>query len=107
MKQLDVVLNGLSQYLSMLRDSKERGHASLCSTLTVGLLNVEKQALLELGKELDLSEKEIVRLAIIWLAYGIKYEAITRIYKCQRLVFDKITEQWSRENQGKPPNPQI
>ena len=90
-----------------LRDSKERGHTSRCKTLTVALPNAEKQALLELGKELDLSEKEIVRLAIIWLAYGIKYEAITRIHKCQRLAFDKIAQQWSRENQGKPPNPQV
>ena len=54
-----------------LRDSKERGHTSRCKTLTVALPNAEKQALLDLGKDLDLSEKEIVRLAIIWLAYGI------------------------------------
>ena len=75
--------------------------------LKVALPNVEKQVLLELGKELDLSEKQIVRLTIIWLAYVIKYEAITRIHKCQRFAFDKIAEQWNRENQSKPPNPQV
>ena len=67
-------------------------HINRCNTLTVGLPNIEKQALLDLGKELDLLEKEIVRLAIIWLVYGIKYEAITRIHKCQRLAFYKIAE---------------
>ena len=63
--------------LYALGDSKERGHAACSKTLTVALPNVWKKVLLELGKELDLSEKEIVRLAIIWLAYGVKYEAIT------------------------------
>ena len=52
-------------------DSKERGHAARSTTLTVALPSAEKTALLELGKELYLSEKqrEIVRLVIIWFAY--------------------------------------
>ena len=90
-----------------LRDSKERGHTARSKTLTVALPNAEKKALLELGKELDLSEKEIARLAIIWLAYGIKYEAITRIHKCQRISYDKLADKWSKENRGKAPNPQM
>ena len=64
-----------------LRDSKERGQTARSKTLTVALPNAEKKALLELVKELDLSEKEIVRLAIIWLANLNKYGAITRIHK--------------------------
>ena len=88
-----------------LRDSKEIGHTARSKTLTVALPNAEKKVLLELGKELDLSEKEIVRLAIIWLAYGIKYEAITRIHKFQRISYDKLADKWSKENRGKAPNP--
>ena len=84
-----------------------RGQTACSMTLTVALPNAEKKVLLELGKELDLSEKEIVRLAIIWLAYGIKYEAITRIYKCQRISYDKLADKWSKENRGKAPNPQM
>ena len=85
----------------------ERGNAARSKTFTVVLPNAEKKVLLELGKELDLSEKEIVRLAIIWLAYGIKYEAITRIHKCQRISYDKLADKWSKENRGKAPNPRM
>ena len=89
------------------RDSKERGHTARSHRLLISLPNSEKQALLEIGKELDLSEMEVVRLAIIWLAYGIKHETITRIHKCQRIAIDALADKWSRENRGKPPNPRV
>jgi len=89
------------------RDSKERGHTARSHRLLISLPNSEKQALLEIGKELDLSEMEVVRLAIIWLAYGIKHETITRIHKCQRIAIDTLADEWSKKNRGKPPNPQV
>ena len=89
------------------RDSKERGHTARSHRLLISLPNSEKQALLEIGKELDLSEMEVVRLAIIWLAYGIKHETITRILKCQRIAIDTLADEWSKKNRGKPPNPQV
>ena len=72
-------------------------------TSTVSLPKAEKKGLLELDKDLDLSKKEIVRLLIIFLAYGIKYEEINRINNCQRIIYDK----WNKENRGKSPNPQM
>ena len=50
---------------------------------------------------------EVVRLAIIWLAYGIKHEIITRIHQCQRISIDKLADEWSKKNRGKPPNPRV
>ena len=50
---------------------------------------------------------EVVRLAIIWLAYGIKHETITRIHKCQRITIDTLADEWSKKNRGKPPNPRV
>ena len=50
---------------------------------------------------------EVVRLAIIWLAYGIKHETITRIHKFQRIAIDTLAVEWSKKNRGKQPNPGV
>ena len=50
---------------------------------------------------------EVVRLAIIWLAYGFKHETITCIHKCQRIAIDTLADEWIKKNRGKPPNPRV
>ncbi|KGG28515.1 MULTISPECIES: hypothetical protein [unclassified Prochlorococcus] len=89
------------------RDSKERGHTARDRTLTVALPNSEKKALLELATELDLSEKEVVRLAIIWLEKSFRNGTIDRIHKCRMKSNDDIADKWSKENKGAPPNPKV
>jgi len=87
------------------RYSKDKAHVGRSRPLTVALPNSEKQELLKLAKELGLSEKEVFRLAFIWLQYGFRYNTITRIEKCQIISQDRIAEEWSKANQGLPPNP--
>ena len=62
---------------------------------------------MELAKELDLSEKEVFRLAFIWLANGVKSGAIKNIRNCKLISQDKLALKWSRENIGKAPNPSV
>ena len=59
---------------------------------------------MELAKELELSEKEVIRLAFIWLANGVKSGAIKNIRNCKLISQDKLAQKWSRENRGKAPN---
>ena len=53
-------------------DSKERGHASRSNKRRWNLPELEKDEMIQAAKELSISEKAFLRLAIIWLAKGIK-----------------------------------
>ena len=88
-----------------VRDSKLKAHVGRSRHITVALTKVEKGNMLELANELDLSEKEVFRLAIIWMQMGIRTGQIRNIRKCKLISQDKLARQWSRENRGKPPNP--
>ena len=89
------------------RDSTARGHTSRSIKLTAALPGSEKEALLKLASELDLSEKEIFRLSIIWLESSIRNGSIYRIHKCRLISNDDLGRKWSRENRGKPKNPRV
>ncbi len=62
---------------------------------------------MELATELKLSEKEVILLAFIWLANGVKIGAIKNIRNCKLISQDKLAKKWSRENRGKPTNPSV
>jgi hypothetical protein len=64
----------------------------------------EKQNALDTAAQLNISIKEFLRLAVIWLADGIKEETIIRLTESRRVNKDDVAKQWSRDNQGKPPN---
>ena len=87
------------------RYSKDKAHVGRSRPLTVALPNSEKQELLKLAKELGMSEKEVFRIAFIWLQYGFRYNTITRIENCHIISQDRIAREWSRANRGLPPNP--
>ena len=63
---------------------------------------IEKQNALDTAAQLNISIKEFLRLAVIWLADGIKEETITSLTKSRRIGKDTIAYQWSRENRNKP-----
>lgn len=87
------------------RSSTLQGHTSRDRELVVSLTKSEKDTLLSLANDFDLSEKEVFRLAFIWLQKSIKSGAIKNIHKCKLIAQDKLARQWSRENKGKEPNP--
>ena len=63
---------------------------------------IEKEEASLVAKQLKLSDKEFLRIAIICLARGIKNESIIRLSKSPRIPKDEVAMQWSRDNRGKP-----
>ena len=83
-------------------DSKERGHTARSKKGRWNLPKLEKDEITKVGKSLSISDKVFLRLAIIWLAKGIKDESIIRLTKSPRIPKDEVAMQWSRDNRGKP-----
>jgi len=87
--------------------SSIKGHEGRKLSKRLTLPKTEKDAADSAAKELNITIKEFLRLAVIWLADGIKEESITRLTNSRRIGKDAVAKQWSRENQGKPPSEQV
>ncbi len=85
-------------------DTKERGHTARSSKGRWNLPKLEKDEIAKAAKSLSISDKVFLRLAIIWLAKGIKHESIIRLTKSPRIPKDEVAMQWSRDNRDKPPS---
>ena len=85
-------------------DSKERGHTARSTKGRWNLPKLEKDETAKAAKSLNISDKVFLRLAIIWLAKGIKDESIIRLTKSPRIPKDEVAMQWSRDNRAKPPS---
>jgi len=85
-------------------DSKERGHTARSTKGRWNLPKFEKDETAIAAKSLNISDKVFLRLAIIWLAKGIKDESIIRLTKSPRIPKDEVAMQWSRDNRDKPPS---
>lgn len=81
-----------------------KGHEGRKTKKRLTLPLIEKQNALDTAAQLNISIKEFLRLAVIWLADGIKEETIIRLTESRRINKDDVAKQWSRDNQGKPPN---
>ena len=84
--------------------SSIKGHDGRASTVRFNLPKSEKYQAEQAAKELEITIKEFLRLAIIWLADGIKEESIVRLTKSKRINKDDVAMAWSRANKGKPPS---
>ena len=82
--------------------STYKGHEGRKTKKRLTLPLIEKQNALDTAAQLNISIKEFLRLAVIWLADGIKEETITSLTKSRRIGKDTIAYQWSRENRNKP-----
>ena len=85
-------------------DTKERGHTARSSKGRWNIPKLEKDEIAKVAKSLSISDKVFLRLAIIWLAKGIKDESIIRLTKSPRIPKDEVAMQWSRDNRDKPPS---
>ena len=83
-------------------DTDKRGHTARSRAGKWSLPKIEKDETSVAAQQLNISEKEFIRLAIIWLARGIKDESIIRLTKTPRIPKDEVAMNWSRENRGKP-----
>jgi len=87
--------------------STVKGHEGRNQRKRLHLPKAEKDAVEQAATTLKISIKEFLRLAVIWLADGIKEESITRLTNSRRIGKDAVARQWSKENQGKPPSEQV
>lgn len=81
-----------------------KGHEGRKTKMRVNLPKLERVAAESAATELGITSKEFMRLAIIWLADGIKEETIIRLTKSKRINKDDVAMDWSRNNKGKPPS---
>ena len=88
---------------SVAADKAHQGRSSLKQWK---LPKKEKDESEKAAKELDITNQEFLRLAIIWLQRGIRYynNGITKLTNSKLIQFDTAAKEWSRENQGKPPS---
>jgi len=85
-------------------DKTIRGHTARSRKNKWSLPKIEKEEASMAAKQLKLSDKEFLRIAIIWLARGIKNESIIRLSKSPRIPKDEVAMKWSRDNRDKPPS---
>ena len=83
--------------------SRLRGHTARSRKLLVSLPRVEKEGVLQLAGTLDITEKEVVRLAIVWLSLSISSEMVTALTDSQKISQDALARKWSREHRGQTP----
>lgn len=84
--------------------SKLKGHTSRDRQLSVSLPGQEKADAEELADELGMTPKELVRLAIIYLAKGIRTEHLTKLTNTSKISQEQLARDWSKANEGKPPS---
>lgn len=77
------------------KESKERGYTSRPKRLTIRLPKEEKLKSDQLKIIYSLTEKETVRLAIIWLGLMVKVESFT-LNNSLRISQEELARQWSR-----------
>ena len=85
--------------------SNKQGHTCRDREKTISLPREEKEQAIKKAKEFGLTDKTYLRLAVIWLAKGIKNETITKITNCKRKDSTykgrlALRQEWSRNNQG-------
>ena len=80
--------------------STEKAHQGRSSTRQWKLPKAEKELANKAAKELEVTDKEFLRLAIIWLRDGIRDGSIETITNCKLIPFDTEAQKWSRENPG-------
>jgi len=87
--------------------SKVKGHEGRKTNKRLTLPLSEKQAALDASKQLNITIKEFLRLAVIWVEDGIKEESITSLTNSRRIGKDAVAKNWSRENRDKPPSESV
>jgi hypothetical protein len=95
--------NNLAKYIDQAKSTtKEKGHTSRDKKVSLSLPKQEKDNLIELSKKLSITEKEALRLCIIWLRKETQNETITYLTNSKRIGQLDLRRQWSKENKGKP-----
>ena len=92
--------------------STEKAHQGRSLLKQWKLPKQEKERAAQGAKDLRITDKEFLRLSIIWLQSGIRDNSIKELSNCKLIPFDTEAKKWSRENpgseaQGRTPHPGI
>lgn len=81
------------------KETKEKGHTSRSVECSYRLIKTEKESVEEVAKTFEISEKEAVRLCIIWLGRKLN-EIDFRLTKSKRIGQEKLAREWSEGYDG-------
>ena len=81
-------------------ESSDKGHQGRSSAKQWKLPKAEKELAIKAAKELGITDKEFLRLAIIWLQTGIRDGSVEAITNSKLIPFDAEAKKWSHENPG-------
>ena len=82
--------------------SKERGHTSRKHKLEARSTAEEKTNAQTKAQQLSITDKELIRLSIIWLGARIKDGSISRLTNSKRISDIECQKQWNKDTKGKP-----
>ena len=83
-------------------ESIARGHTSRDYKLDVKLSSDEKSYVVDRAREMSVSDKTLIRLAIIHLRALVRVQQVDSLSGCKRLEQDDIAVDWSESSKGKP-----
>ncbi len=81
------------------KGTKEKGHTSRSVECSYRLIKTEKESVEEVAKTFEISEKEAVRLCIIWLGRKLN-EIHFKLTKSKRIGQEELAREWSEEYDG-------
>ena len=81
------------------KKTKERGHTSRNFELHIRVIKEENETAQKIAKQFEISEKEVVRLCIIWLGKKI-YDLDFKMTNSKRVGQEKLAREWSKEYDG-------
>ena len=85
----------------------DKAHQGRSSKKQWNLPKSEKDKASQAAKEIEITDAEFIRLAIIWLRNGIRSDSVKKLANSKRIAQDDVARQWSRNNQGNPPSEQV
>ena len=89
-----------SNYIYASKGSTERGHTSRYKAGSISVTKQDKQDAQEAASALGITDKEFIRLSIIYVAKGIRDNSV-RITKSKKRSQLELRKEWSKENVGK------
>ena len=81
------------------KKTKERSHTSRNFELHIRVIKEENETAQKIAKQFEISEKEVVRLCIIWLGKKI-YDLDFKMTNSKRVGQEKLAREWSKEYDG-------
>ena len=87
-------------YVYAKSTSKEKGHTSRDRQGTLSLPKAEKELAQKTAKQLKITDKELIRLAVIWVGLALKDDS-TKLTNTKNVSELDVRRDWSRSNPNK------